>query len=269
MMRFVRVDEDFIRTAGLTLVKGRDFDAGSGPAYIVSESAAAALGLDDPLGVECLSDIHDGQAPIIGVIKDFHYASLHSPIEPLVLENQPSWTGHLLVRARPDRVPEVLEFLKNKVNEMSPDFLFTYRFADEVFEGNYRSEERSFDLFKVFSTLALLVACLGLFGLAVYAAESRVKEIGIRKTLGASVAGIFLLLSGSFLRWVLLANAIALPVAYLGMNRWLRNFAFHTDLPVGTFVIAGFVVFLFALITVGHQAFKSARRNPVESLRYE
>jgi putative ABC transport system permease protein len=271
MLRFIRVDEDFVRTAGLTVVRGRDFDAGPGrkSAYIISESTAAVLGLDEPLGVECLSDVHDGQAPIVGVIRDFHFASLHSPVEPLVLEYLPAAANYLLVKARADRVPEVLEFLKSKALEVSPDSLFTYRFANEVFEGNYRAEERSFDLFKVFSAVALLVACLGLFGLAVYSAESRVKEIGIRKTLGASVPSLSLLLSGSFLRWVLLANAIALPAAYLAMSRWLRNFAFHTDLPAWTFVLAGSVVLFFALVTVGYQALKSARENPVESLRYE
>jgi putative ABC transport system permease protein len=271
MLRFIRVDEDFIRTAGLTVVQGRDFDVGTDQksAYIISESTASALDLDGPLGVECLSDIHDGQAPIVGVIKDFHFASLHSPIEPLVLEYNPGSADYLLVKARADRVPEVLEFLKNKTLEISPNLLFTYVFADEVFEGNYRAEERSYDLFKVFSAVALFVACLGLFGLAVYAAENRVKEIGIRKTLGASVPSICLLMSGSFLRWVLAANAIALPVAYLAMRKWLQNFAFHTDIPVWTFVVAGSVVLFFALITVGYQTLKSARENPVESLRYE
>jgi len=271
MLRFLRVDEDFIRTAGLTLVQGRNFDAGSGrqTAYIISESTAAVLGLDNPLGTECLSDIHSGKAPIIGVIKDFHFASLHSPIEPLVLEYNPAEAGYLLVRARADRVPEVLEFLKKAIRDVSPDFLFSYVFADDVFESNYRAENRSFDLFKVFSSIAMLIACLGLFGLAVYAAESRVKEIGIRKTLGASSPSICLLVSGSFLRWVLTANAIALPAAYLTMRKWLQNFAFHTDIPVWTFLAAGCAVLLFAVVTVGYQALKSARQNPVESLRYE
>ena len=271
VLRFIRVDEDFIRTAGLTVVRGRDFDAGSDQksAYIISESTAAMLGLDEPLGVECLSDVHDGQAPIVGMIQNFHFASLHSPIEPLVLEFRPEWTGYLLVKARADRVPDVLEFLKGKTEEVNPDFLFSYRFVDEVFEGNYRAEERSYDLFKVFSAVALLVACLGLFGLVVYAAENRVKEIGIRKILGASVPSICLLMSGSFLRWILMANAIALPVAYLAMRKWLQNFAFHTNMPVWMFVAAGSVVLFFALITVGYQTLRSARGNPVESLRYE
>jgi putative ABC transport system permease protein len=271
MLRFLRVDEDFIRTAGLTIVQGRNFDAGSGQqtAYIISESTAAVLGLDNPLGIECLSDIHGGHSPIIGVIKDFHFASLHSAIEPLVLEYNPAEAAYLLVRARADRVPEVLEFLKKTIRDISPDFLFNYVFTDAAFESNYRPESRTLDLFRVFSSIAMFIACLGLFGLAVYAAETRVKEIGIRKTLGASSPSIFFLLSGAFLRWVLTANAIALPAAYLAMHKWLQNFAFHTNIPVWTFLIAGCAVLFFAVITVGYQALKSARQNPVESLRYE
>ncbi len=269
MLRFIRVDEDFIRTAGLTLVQGRDFAAGQKSAYIISESTAGMLGLDEPLGVECLSDVHGGQAPIIGMIKDFHFASLHSPIEPLVLEYLPAAANYLLVRAQTGLAPEVIDILRKKTQEMSPGFIFDCTFVDEVFEGNYRAEDRSYDLFKVFSAVALFVACLGLFGLAVYAAESRVKEIGIRKTLGASVPGICLLLSGPFLRWVLVANVIALPAAYLAMRKWLQNFAFHTDIPAWMFVVAGSVVLGLAMATVGYQAMRSARENPIESLRYE
>jgi putative ABC transport system permease protein len=271
MLRFLRVDENFIRTVGLKVVLGRDFEAGSDQkfAYIISESTAAALGLEQPLGVECLSDIHQGRAPIIGVIKDFHFACLHSPIEPLVLEYLPAAAHYLLVKARDGHVPEVLAYLKLKAGEISPDFLFTYSFVDEVFDRSYRTEDESYDLFKVFSGVALFVACLGLFGLSVYAAERRIKEIGIRKTLGASAPSICMLLSGSFLRWVIAANAVALPMAYLAMRKWLQNFAFHTRINAGTFAIAGFLVLFFAMITVGYQALKSAREDPVESLRYE
>jgi putative ABC transport system permease protein len=271
MLRFLRVDEDFIQTAGLTLVKGRDFEGGPnrGPEYIISESTAVILGLADPLGVECLSDVHGGQAPIVGVIKDFHFASLHNPIEPLVLEYMPSAAGYLLVRAQAGKVPEVLKFLEAKVHEVAPDFLFSYEFVDDVFGRNYRAEDRSYALFRVFSGVALFVACLGLFGLAVYAAESRVKEIGIRKTLGASVPAICALLSRPFLAWVLVANALALPVAYLAMQKWLRNFAFHAEIRIWMFFAAAVLVFMFSGLTVGYLALRSARENPVRSLRYE
>jgi putative ABC transport system permease protein len=271
MLRVLRVDADFIRTAGLTILQGRDFEAGPDrkPAYIISETTAAVMGFEQPLGVECLSDVHDGQAPIIGVIKDFHFSSLHSPIEPLVLEYLPSVANFLLVRAREGRVAEVLEYLKKKAAEISPDFLFSYEMLDDAFDSNYRSEDQSFALFKVFSALALFVACLGLFGLSVFAAERRIKEIGIRKALGASVGSICLLLSGTFLRWVAAANVVALPLAYLAMRKWLQNFAYHTRIGAATFAAAGLLVLVFAAVTVGYQALRSARENPVDSLRYE
>jgi putative ABC transport system permease protein len=271
MLRFLRVDEDFIKTMGLAIVQGRGFDAGPDrrSSYIISESTAAVMGLEEPLGLECLSDVHQGQAPIIGVIKDFHFASLHSPIEPLVLEYMPAAANYLLVKAQTGRVPEVLEYLKRKAAEISPDFLFAYSFVDKVFDRSYRSEDQSYILFEVFSGIAILVACLGLLGLSAYAAESRIKEIGIRKTLGASTPGLWLLLSGPFLRWVLAANAVALPVAYFAMTKWLQNFAFHTRIQAATFLITGFLVLSLALITVGYQALRSAWANPVDSLRYE
>jgi len=271
MLRVLRVDADFIRTAGLTILQGRDFEAGPDrkPAYIISETTAAVMGFEQPLGVECLSDVHDGQAPIIGVIRDFHFASLHSPIEPLVLEYLPAAANYLLVRAREGRVAEVLEYLKKKAAEISPDLLFSYEMLDDAFDSNYRSEDQSFALFKVFSALALFVACLGLFGLSVFAAERRIKEIGIRKALGASVGSICLLLSGTFLRWVAAANVVALPLAYLAMRKWLQNFAYHTRIGAATFAAAGLLVLAFAAVTVGYQALRSARENPVDSLRYE
>jgi putative ABC transport system permease protein len=271
MLRFVRVDEDFIDTLGLKLVQGRNFDKGSdqGIAYIVSESVVEMLNLEQPLGIQCRSDIHSGTAPIVGVIKDFHHSSLHNPIEPLVLEYNPGWAGNLLVKVRDTRFNEVLGFLMQKFNEIAPDFLFQYQFVDDVFNHNYDMEEKSFDLFRAFSILALFVACLGLLGLAVYAAEVRTREIGIRKVLGASVPNIMMILSSEFVRWVLLANVVAWPLAYLAMHKWLENFAFRVEINVWTFVLSAALAFVFAVGTVGYQAIKTASTNPVKSLRYE
>jgi putative ABC transport system permease protein len=271
MLRFIRVDENFIETLGLDIVQGRNFDRVSDQksAYIISESVAAALNLEQPLGVECRSDVHEGTAPIVGVIKDFHFASLHNPIEPLVLEYRPEWTGYMLVKVQGESFAETLQFLRQKFQEIAPGYLFSYVFVDDVFNRNYENENRAYDLFKVFSIIALLVACLGLFGLTVYAAETRIKEIGIRKVLGASAPSITLLLSREFVRWVLLANIVAWPAAYLAMNKWLENFAFRVHIQVWTFLISAALVMLFALVTVSYQAIKTASSNPVDSLRYE
>jgi putative ABC transport system permease protein len=271
MLRFVRVDEDFIKTVGLKIIMGRDFNKISDQnlAYIISESAREALNLEQPLGIECKSDIHSGQAPIVGVIKDFHFASLHSPIEPLVLEYMPRWTGYMLVKVKGGVFNDVLKYLKQKYDEIAPDHLFSYLFVDDVFNENYKMEDRAYDLFKAFSIIALLVACLGLLGLTAYAAEVRVKEIGIRKVLGASIPNITILLSGEFIRWVLIANILAWPAAYFAMNKWLENFAFRIPIHFWTFLFSGALVLLFSLLTVSYQVIKAATSNPVDSLRYE
>ncbi len=271
LLRFMRVDEDFIEAAGLEILQGRNFRRASDQkgAYIIAESVAEVLHLEQPLGLDCRSDIHDGTSPIVGVIKDFHFASLHNKIEPLVLEYRPIWTGYLFVRVESGRFGEVLEFLRQKFDAVAPDHLFSYVFQDEYFNRNYDIENRSYNLFRVFSMIALLIACLGLFGLTVYAAEIRVKEIGIRKVLGASIPNITILMSREFILWVIIANVIAWPAAYLAMTRWLANFAYRVHIQLWTFVLSAALVILFALGTVSYQAIRAAFSNPVDSLRYE
>jgi putative ABC transport system permease protein len=271
MLRFIRVDDDFIAASGLELVQGRDFDKASDQngAYIINESVAAAMDLKKPLGISCRADAHEEEAPIVGVIKDFHFASLHSPLEPFVLDYRPSWTNYALVKVQGDSFQDVLTFLEGKFEEIAPGNLFSYAFVDEVFDRNYAQEIRALDLFKAFSVLALLVSCLGLFGLTVYSAEVRTKEIGIRKVLGASGSNIALMLSKNYILWVILANAVAWPMAYLAMNRWLHNFAYQVAINIWTFVLSSLLAFLIALITISYQAVKAALSNPVDSMRYE
>lgn len=271
MLHFMRVDEDFIDTVGLKLVQGRNFDRAmdQNRAYIINESAAAALNLEQPLGIQCRSDIHEGEAPIVGVIKDFHFDSFHSPLGPFVLEYGPVWTNFVLVKVQGDSFQDVLTFLEGKFDEILPGNLFHYSFIDEVYNRNYMQESRALDLFKAFSVLALFVSCLGLFGLTVFSAEVRIKEIGIRKVLGASGSSIILLLSKDFVLWVLLANILAWPTAYLAMNKWLQNFAYRVDINIWTFVLSALAAFLIALATISYQAFKTAVSNPVNSLKYE
>jgi putative ABC transport system permease protein len=270
ILRFMRVDEDFLDTAGLEIVQGRDFDKQSDQngAYIINESVIAALDLKQPLGISCRS-IHEGEAPIVGVVKDFHFASLHGPLEPFVLEYRPSSTNYVLVKVQGDSFQDVLTFLEEKFEEIAPGNLFSYAFVDEIFDRNYAQEIRALDLFKAFSVLALLVSCLGLFGLTVYSTEVRIKEIAIRKVLGASGSNIAFLLSKNFILWVLLANTVAWPLAYLVMSRWLQNFAYQVAINIWTFIISAISAFLIALITVSYQAVKAAISNPVDSMRYE
>ena len=270
LLRFMRVDDDFIETAGLELVQGRSFDkiADQKGAYIITESVAAALNLEQPLGIQCRS-LHEGEAPIVGIIKDFHFISLHSPLEPLVLEYYPSRTNYLLVKVQGDSFQDVLTYLEEKFDEINPGNLFRYYLVGEVFDRNYADETRALELFKAFSILALFVSCLGMFGLTVYSAEVRIKEIAIRKVLGASGPSIILLLSKEFVLWVLLANIIAWPTAFLAMNKWLANFAYHINIHVWTFVTSAALAVLFAIITVSYQPVRATVSNPSGSLRYQ
>ena len=190
-------------------------------------------------------------------------------IQPLCLDYRPSWFRYVIVRIKPTRIPEVLQFLEKRWELLQPSFPFEYSFLDETFDRQYRIEKKLSQVFTYFTFLAIFIACLGLFGLASFTAEQRTKEIGIRKALGASVSEIIWLLSKEFIRWVLLANLIAWPLAYLAMNKWLQNFAYRINIGVGTFALSALSALLIALLAVGFQAIRAARANPVDTLRYE
>jgi putative ABC transport system permease protein len=162
-----------------------------------------------------------------------------------------------------------LQFLEKRWELLQPAFPFEYSFLDEAFDRQYRFEKKLSQIFTYFTFLAILIACLGLFGLASFSTEKRTKEIGIRKALGASVSEIILMLSKEFTKWVLAANVIAWPIAYFAMKQWLQNFAYRTEIGFSTFILAGVLAFVIALLTVGYQSIKAARANPVEALRYE
>jgi putative ABC transport system permease protein len=270
---FVRVDHDFFKTFGMEIVAGRDFSrelsTDSVGAYIINETAAAQLGwaspeeaLDKPLGYGQF----DGR--VIGVVKDFNFESLHLQIKPMLFQISP-FLRSISIRLRPDNIPSTLAFLQEKWLEYRPDYPFSYFFIDEHFAQRYENEEKLGKLFSLFSLLAISVACLGLFGLAAFTAEQRTKEIGIRKVLGASVAGILSLLSKDFVKLVVIANIIAWPMAYFAMSKWLQDFAYRIDIGWWVFALASGVALLIALLTVSTQAIKAALANPVEALRYE
>jgi putative ABC transport system permease protein len=206
---------------------------------------------------------------IIGVIKDFHFESLHNKIVPIILLINKSGHGQISVKISGKNTPATLDFLKGKWEEFRPEYPFDYSFLDEDYSALYKSEQQLGLIFGLFSSLAVVIACLGLFGLASFSAIQRTKEIGIRKILGASVSGIIALFSKDFLKLIFIANFIAWPLAYYAMSRWLENFAYRTEISAATFIIAGLTAVVIALATISYQSVKTALANPVKSLRHE
>ena len=195
--------------------------------------------------------------------------SLHHKIEPLILLYRQK-PGHILVaKIRPGSTPKIIRDIEKIWKNFEPGYPVIYRFTDELLDDLYTSEKRIETLIRYFSILSIFIACLVLFGLASFTAEQRIKEIGIRKALGASVSEIIFLLSKDFTKWVIVANIIAWPMAYFAMNRWLQNFAYRINIGIGIFILAALLALVIALLTVGYQAVRAARVNPVEALRYE
>jgi putative ABC transport system permease protein len=270
----LRVDYDYLPTFKMELAAGRNFsrEMGTDPtqAFIINETAARRIGWESPeeaVGKGFGYGQRNGQ--IIGVVKDFHFESLHQEISPIVMFLSKTDLSQISIRIGPENIPQTMAFLKDIWAEMRPDYPFSYNFIDENFDQLYRSEEQLGRIFSLFAFLSVLIGCLGLFGLASYSAERRTKEIGIRKVLGASASGITVLLSKEFTKWVLLANLIAWPVAYLIMSKWLQNFAYRSGIGFGTFLLAGAIAWGIAFLTVSYQAIKASIADPITALKYE
>ncbi|KAA9340555.1 ABC transporter permease [Adhaeribacter soli] len=266
------VDYDFLEMMEIKLAAGRNFSrdirTDDSMAFIINETAARWLGYQNPVG----KNLENGlglRGKIIGVVKDFHFTSLHNKIEPLAIMLAPKTQGFLLVRVEQSNLPGTLAFIEEKWKAFDRKHPMEYFFLDENFNKQYRSEEKMLTVFGYFAALTILIACLGLFGLASFTAEQRTKEIGIRKVLGSSVSEIMLLLSKDFAWLVLIAVALASPLAWYSMHHWLRNFAYRTEIHWWIFAIAGFIALTIAMLTVSFQAAKAARLNPIKALRSE
>jgi putative ABC transport system permease protein len=266
-------DKDYSETYKLEFLQGRYFseDQQEGLREVVlNESGAAILGFDDAEGKKII-DMDGRDYTIIGVVKDFHFESLHKELNPLIIHPFSARGNgrYLSVRVRAENIRETIASMKKTWEKYALNQAFEYEFFDDRFARLYRSEEKTGTIFFSFSLLAILIASLGLSGLTAFITQQRTKEIGIRKILGASVYGILFLYTRQFTRWVLVANIIAWPLAYFAMNKWLENFAYRTSIGVGTFVLSALLALLIALFTVSFQSIRAAIANPVESLRYE
>lgn len=263
------VGNGFTETMGVKLKEGRTFRSfpADSVSYLVNESAVKMMGLENPVGEEV--EFWMGKGQIIGVLEDFHLQSLHQPITPLILCYYPANSWQAWIKPAPGQTEAALAHLEKVSKELNPGYPFEYHFADEVFEQLYRSETVVSTLANWFALIAIIISCLGLFGLATYATERRVKEIGIRKVLGASMGNIVSLLSREFVQLVLIAIVIAAPIGWWAMNRWLKAFTYRIEIQWWIFIAAGAVALGIALLTVSFQAIRAAISNPVESLRSE
>jgi putative ABC transport system permease protein len=275
-LRFLRVDEDFLKLLNIRLVDGRNFQrpSGTNSEFIINELAIDALNLDDPIG-EKGTAYFGTKGEIVGVTENFNFASLHNQVEPLVLEYnldteyRKLFIGNMLVKLAPGNHPKNIEELKNTIEKIAPGTTFNYIFLDDKFEQLYKSEVNFRNMIEIFTVFTILISCLGLFGLSSYTAESRTKEIGIRKSMGAKTGTIAFMITSQLLRFVMFGLLISLPAGYLYINSWLNNFAYHIDVRPWEFILTSVIAFLVAIISVGYQAFRAGRRNPIDSLRYE
>jgi putative ABC transport system permease protein len=270
-------DPYYAEAYGLEMAQGRYFSPdrlSDSTAAVINETAARILGFDDPIGKAIIDQFNDGPVvlyPIIGVVKDFHLSSLHSPIEPMLLRSfrAGGFGRYTAVKINPIDKPATLEYIEQIWKKYAIDQPFEYTFLDDDFDQLYIEESRTSKIITIFSVLALFIASLGLFGLSSYITEQRTKEIGIRKVLGASVPNIYLLLSKDILKLVAIATIISWPITYMTMNRWLENFAYRIEFNQLLFIISGAIAFIIAQATVTTQALKAANSNPVKALKYE
>jgi ABC-type antimicrobial peptide transport system permease subunit len=265
------VGYDFVRTMKLKVLQGRDYSrdfATDSTGYLINEAALKHIGYIDPVGKRLT--FWGKKGTIIGVLKDFHFNSLQEAIKPLVIRlTEKDTYGNALIRTQPGKTKEALVSLQMLCKQLNPNFQFSYYFSDDEYQKLYNNEQVISKLSGVFASLAIIISCLGLLGLAIFTAGQRVKEIGIRKVLGAGIGSLFVLLSSEFLALVVIALLIASPLAWYFMNKWLQHYAYHTKIEWGIFMLAGLISIAITLLTISFQTLKASLINPIKSLRSE
>jgi putative ABC transport system permease protein len=267
------VDYDFINTYQLKMLAGREFSkqyaTDDSAAFIFNESAVKKLGWTNEEAIGKRMNYGGNDGKIVGVVNDFNFESLHNEIVPIIFLITNRGNNQVTVRISGKDIPETLSFLKQKWADYRLGYPFDYEFLNQKLNSLYRKDQKLGSAFGIFALIAVIIACLGLFGLASYTSEVRTKEIGVRKVLGASVSNIVFLMSREFMWLIIIANIVAWPVAYYAMSKWLGEFAYATGINIWLFISAGALALLIAIITVSYQSIKAAVQNPVKSLRYE
>jgi putative ABC transport system permease protein len=273
MLPIMYVGFDFIETLGLEMSSGRFFDinhrSDSTVAFVINEAAAKALDWKDPIGRKLMFGVNGNpESKVIGVVKDFNYDPVRTKVGPLVMKFAPAGTN-VSVKLRKGDHKQTLAAIEQRWNETINDKTFSYYFLDEALNKTYEEEEKLAHIFTYFCGLAIFVASLGLFALASFSAQRRLKEIGVRKVLGASEAGLVVMMYKEFFVLIVVAFVLASPLAYYFFNQWLNGFAYRIDISPVTYLISILFISIIALITVGYQSFTAARTNPVKVLRSE
>ncbi len=264
------VDHSFIDFYGIEIIEGRKFlkdMATDDTAFILNETAVNNFNLEDPIGKKF--SVMPFEGTIVGVMKDFYFLSLHLPMAPLALSIEPAFNLSIKVNTKDSDLQQILAFVEDKYKQFFPGYPFEYSFLDENIKRMYDAEKKQGIIFNYFTFVAIFIACLGLYGLALNMTEQRTKEIGIRKVLGSRVSGIVLMLSKESLTLVFIANLIAWPLAFYTMNTWLQSFAYRINIGIGIFVLSSALALIIAMLSITHQSIKAAVANPVDSLRYE
>ncbi|NIM15333.1 MAG: FtsX-like permease family protein [Candidatus Aminicenantes bacterium] len=268
---YTSVDFDFVETMKIDLKEGRAFlksrATDTSNAFLVNEEVANLMGGNSVIGKRLSALGIDGR--IIGVMKNFHYQSVKNPIEPFILLVRPEQVEYAIVRLQKGDLPSSLNVVKSTWLNLFPAYPFEYSFIDDDFAKVFQADQRMGAILKYATIITIFIACLGLFGLAAFIVEKRTKEIGIRKTLGATVSGITIMLTKEFVKWVMMANMIALPIAYVLMNQWLQDYAYPITMDWWIFFLAFFISIIIAILTVSYQSVRVALTNPVNSLKYE
>lgn len=270
----LNIDYDYIELYDIELLDGRSFSKeyaqDEGHAFVINEELAKKLGWDDPVGKAMKFGWHEEWGQVIGLVKDFNYNSLHEGINPLAMSVQPRWgVSEVSIKIYPNKLGNILPFLEEKWMATGTDFPFEYEFLDTHFEALYQADRQVTKVVSIIALLAIFIACLGLYGLVSLAAERRVKELGIRKVMGASVSQLLILLGKGVSSLVVIAFVIAAPLSAWFMHGWLENFAYRIEMGWGTFVLAGIAALLIALLTISYRAYTAASANPIEALREE
>jgi len=245
----------------------RDYPSDKTQAYIVNETAVQLMHMEDPIGKSFGYQQEEGI--IIGVVKDFHFVPMNQRIKPLAIRLDLQGMRFISIKIDSQHIPQAIRSIEKKWKNLSPGFAYEYSFIDEEVEALYRSEKRLSRAVTLFTYIALFLASLGLFGVIMFSVERRVKEIGVRKVLGAGIIDIVALLSRDFMRLILLANLLALPIAYFLIHKWLQSFAYRIDLSIWVFIVSGIATLFISLLTISFHTIKAATANPVDTLRYE